>query len=121
MLFLIIKFIVMDNSIDKVDEYFEIKNQIKTLRRDFKQFQEDHPNYVKLQDLNKKIKKLREEIRETEEIKNIKNKIDELKERQELLKELIRINLIESDQEEVKRNGKKLKLIPVLKEMPDKN
>ncbi|BCX13967.1 MAG: hypothetical protein KatS3mg085_499 [Candidatus Dojkabacteria bacterium] len=111
----------MDDSKDKASEYFDIKEQIKALRRDLKAVTEDHPNYDELQQLNKKVKKLRDEIKDTEEVKKLKEKINELKERQELLKELIRVELIETSQDEIKRNGKKLKLVPVLKEVSDED
>lgn len=104
---------------DKAQEYFDIKNQLRTLRADLKDLKTQHEDFQELEELNKKVKVLRENIKDDEDIKGIKEKIDELKERQDLLKELIRIELIDTAQEEVKRDGRKLKLVSVLKEMKD--
>lgn len=67
----------------------------------------------------KKVKELKEEVKNDETVKTLTEKLSVNKERMELLKELIRIELLESAQEEVKRNGRKLKIMNILKEMKD--
>lgn len=106
-------------STDRATEYFELKEQMRALRADLKDFQVQHEDYKELEELNKKVKVLREKIKDNEDIKTLKSKIDQIKERMDLIKELIRIELIDTAQEEVIREGKKLKLVYILKEMKD--
>lgn len=107
--------------VDNVTEYFQIKKTLKTLRADLKDLQVQHPKYEEVQKLAKKVKELRDEMNEEESLKALKEKISEQKERQDLLKELIRISLIENAEEAVKKEGRALKLIYVLKEIKDEN
>ena len=46
---------------------------------------------------------------------------EEVKERMDLLKEMIRIQLIEESEEEIKKDGKILKLVYIIKELSDRN
>lgn len=106
---------------NQVQEYFDLKEQIKTLRADLKDITTQHEHFQEREELKKKVKLLNEEIKDDEDIKGLKAKIDQIKERMDLLKELIRIELIDTAQEEVKKDGRKLKLVYVLKEMKDEN
>lgn len=105
---------------DNASEYFQLKNTLKTLRADLKDFQIQQEDYEELQKLIKKAKELREKVNDDENIKQTKEKISQLKERMDLLKELIRVDLIENALEEVKKDGKTLKLVYILKELTDK-
>ncbi len=104
---------------DKLGEYFQIKDQLRTLRGDLRDLKEEHKDYAELDELTKQIKVLRENIKNDENIRIVQEKIADLKERQELLKEIIKVEMKETDQTEVKMNGRKLKLIDILKEMKD--
>mgnify|MGYP000329421628 CR=1 FL=1 len=108
-----------EQDFDKVTEYFRIKKAQKTLRKDLKEKKIQHSNHQEIEELTKKLKALREEVKEDEQIKELKDKLDQLKERLDLMKEMIRIELIENAQEEVRKEDedKKLKLVYVLKEM----
>jgi len=106
-------------NLDKVEEYFRLKDVSRTLRNDLKDLKIQMPETEELDKLNKKVKELRETIKNNENIRVLTEKIQGSKERMELLKELIRIELLESAQEEVKRNGRKLKIVNILREMKD--
>lgn len=102
--------------IDRPKEYFRLKKSTSVLRKDLKDIEIQHPEYEALQKLKREAKKIREEMDENEEIKEIKEKVKEMKERMDLLKEMIRIDLIENSELEIKQDGKVLKLIYVVKE-----
>ena len=108
-----------EQDFDKVTEYFRIKKAQKTLRKDLREKKTQHPNNDEIEKLKKQLKELREEVKEEEQIKELKEKLSQLKERLDLMKEMIRIELIENAQEEVRKEDedKKLKLVYVLKEM----
>ncbi len=105
--------------LDKVEEYFKMKDIMRTLRNDLKDLKLQNPEVEELDKLTKRVKEIREKIKDDESIKALEEKISTSKERLDLLKELIRIDLLEKAQEEVKRNGRKLKVVSVLKEMRD--
>jgi hypothetical protein len=105
--------------LDKVEEYFKMKDIIRNLRNDLKDLKLQNPEIEELDKLTKRVKEIREKVKEDETIKTLEEKISNSKERMDLLKELIRIDLLETAQEEVKRNGRKLKVVSVLKEMRD--
>jgi hypothetical protein len=104
---------------DKPNEYFEQKRILKNLRRDIRDLKQSHPRWNELQKINKQAKEIRDEIKEEEEIKILEEKAKGVKERIELMKEMIRIDLIENSEVEVKKDGKVLKLVYVLKEVKD--
>lgn len=105
--------------LDKVEEYFKMKDIMRNLRNDLKDLKLQNPDIEELDQLTKRVKEIREKVKEEESIKLLEEKISNSKERLDLLKELIRIDLLEKAQEEVKRNGRKLKVVSVLKEMRD--
>lgn len=111
--------LLSSDSIDKVEEYFKAKDIIRNLKKDIADLKMQDPDTEELNKHIKKAKELREKINDNETIKELTEKVSTTKERQDLLKELIRIDLLEKAQEEVKRNGKKLKIVNVLKEMKD--
>ncbi|KXK25884.1 MAG: hypothetical protein TR69_WS6001001490 [candidate division WS6 bacterium OLB20] len=108
-----------DDNPDKVAEYFETKRVIKTLRRDLKDYKDNHELADEFEALNKKVKEIRDKIKTTDEIAIVTEKIATLKERMDLLKEIIKMELMQLEQEEIKHDGRKLKLIQTLKEMKD--
>lgn len=104
------------DSTDKVSEYFKTKKSLKDLRADLKDLTSQHEDYEELQKMLKKVKELREKIKDEATIKELKEKASVQKERMDLLKEMIRIQLIENAEEEVKQDGKVLKLVYIVKE-----
>ncbi len=113
--------LLTNENLDKVEEYFKLKGVMRTLRNDLKDLKAQSEDYAELTKIVKKAKELRDKIKEDENIRNITEKLEVTKERAELLKELIRIELLETAQEEVKRNGRKLKIVNILKEMKDED
>lgn len=111
--------LLSNENLDKVEEYFRLKDSLRVLRNDIKDIKLQQPEVQEMEELQKKVKKLREDIKENEEVKIMTEKMAIVKERMDLLKELIRIELLDSAQEEVKRNGRKLKIVTILKEMKD--
>jgi hypothetical protein len=107
------------SSQERADEYFQIKKSLKTLRADLKDLKEEHEDTAELKELSEKVKSLRDKINNDESIYALKEKLATLKERQDLIKEIIKMQLLEESQEEIKVEGRKLKLIQVLKEMKD--
>lgn len=105
--------------VDKVAEYEKIKEAIKTLKRDLRQLNEEHDLYDEVNQLKKKLKQLRDTVKEDPQIKQVNEKIKELKERLDLLKEMIKMDLIETSSSEVKLKDKMLRLVYVLKEVSD--
>ncbi|CAG1020120.1 hypothetical protein DOJK_00108 [Patescibacteria group bacterium] len=111
--------LLTNENLDKVEEYFKLKDIIRTLRNDVKDLKLQKPEVEELDKIIKRAKEIRETIKDDESIKALSEKIETARERLDLLKELIRIDLLEKAQEEVKRNGRKLKVVSVLKEMKD--
>jgi len=110
-----------DENLDKVEEYFRLKGVMRTLRNDLKDHKAQMPDNQELDKLTKKVKELREKVKDDETVKTLTEKMQTTKERVELLKELIRIELLETAKDEVKRHGRKLKLVHILKEMKDQD
>lgn len=107
--------------VDKVDEYFKLKSTLKTLRTDLKDIQAQDEYYVELEKIMKRVKELREKIAGNKDIMDLKEKIQTTKERQDLIKELIRIELLDEGKEEVEKDDRKLKLLYILKELKNEN
>lgn len=113
--------ILSDENPNRVEEYFKTKEVLRTLKDDLKELKENNDDVKKLKEMDKEIKPLKERIKNNEDMKIINNKIAGLKERMDLLKEIIKKELMETSQEEVKMDGRKLKLVQVLKEMKDED
>ncbi|MEP7103132.1 MAG: hypothetical protein ABI721_00280 [Candidatus Dojkabacteria bacterium] len=111
--------LLTNENLDKVEEYFKLKGVIKTLRNDLKDIKDSLEAQIELEKINKKVKELRDKVKGDETVFELSEKLSTTRERLDLIKELIRIDLIETAQEEVKRDGKKLKLVHVLKEVKD--
>ena len=106
---------------DRVEEYFELKETIKTLRGDLKDLKEQHLDWEEFQEVSQKVKELRDNLKHDENIQLVTEKIATLKERMEMIKEIIKAEMIELEQIEVKKDGRKLKIVQVLKEMKDED
>ncbi len=113
--------ILDDSNLDKVEEYFKTKGQLKTMRGDLKDIKTQMEDYIEMEKIGKKARELREKLKSDETIHEMSEKISMLKERMDLLKEMIRIDLIDSGKEEVKKDGRKLKLVYIVKEGKDDN
>lgn len=113
--------VLSDENLDKVEEYFRLKGVLRTLRNDLKDHKAQMPEHEELDKVSKRVKELREKIKDDETVKTLTEKTQTTKERLELIKELIRIELLETAREEVKRNGRKLKIINILREMKDQD
>ncbi len=103
----------------RVEEYFEAKKTLKNLRRDLKEIKENHPEFDELKQITEKAKIVRTKIKDDEEIKVLEEKTAGLKDRMDLLKEIIRAEMIEEDRTEITQDGQKLKLVPILKEIKE--
>lgn len=110
-----------DTNPNKLEEYFKTKETLKTLRNDLKDLKEEHPDFEEMEEFSKQLKEVREKINNDENIRIISDKISTLKERTDLLKEIIKMELKETEVTEVKMNGRKLKIVEVLKEMKDED
>ncbi|MBN1332047.1 hypothetical protein JW978_04150 [Candidatus Dojkabacteria bacterium] len=108
-----------EENTNRIEEYFKTKDAIRTFRNDLKELKETHEDAENLKNLSEEVKNLRKKINDTEDIRIISDKISGLKERMDLLKDIIYAELKETDEKEVKMNGRKLKIIEVLKEMKD--
>lgn len=104
---------------NKLEEYEKVKQAIKLLRRDLKEYGEEHDLYDEMNQMKKKLKQMKDTVKEDPRIKEANEKIKELKERFDLLKEMIKMELIETKSIEVKIKDKKLKLVYVLKEVQE--
>lgn len=103
----------------RVEEFYELKDSLKTFRADLKELKEQHEDTEELLKLAEKAKTLRQRIANSEDIMAIQDKVSTVKERMDLLKEIIKTELIESGQEEIKSNGRKFKIVQILKEMKE--
>lgn len=111
--------ILDDTNLDRVEEYFKTKGILKTLRGEMKDIKSQMEEFIEMEKIGKKARELREKLKADETIHEMSEKIGSLKERMDLLREMIRIDLMETGKEEVKRDGRKLKLQYVLKEGKD--
>lgn len=109
------------DGVDRVEQYFELKELAKTLRQDIKDMKEQHDDWEELQELKKQVKDINENIKGMEDIRIVDEKLKGVKEKMGLIKEIIMTELIETGAEEVKKDGRKLKLVQTIKEMKDDN
>jgi len=111
--------ILDDKNPDKAEEYFKTKEEAKTFRADLRELKEEHENTKEIDELAEKLKKLRSEVNNDENIRILSDKISTLRERMGLLRDIIKMQLIEAEEKEVKRDGRILKIVQVLKEMKE--
>lgn len=104
----------------KIEEYFKLKETIKVLNSQLKEAKNASLSPEEIADHNnmmQKINRYRERIAGNETVNTLRDKISFEKERLELVRELIRLELLELGKEEIEKNGKKLKLKTILKEL----
>lgn len=106
---------------ERTAEYFQIKQTLKTLRGDLKDLKEEHPEYEDLKKLTEKAKKIRDKIKTNQDIHLINDKIEQLKDRSDLIKEIVKQQLLDGGLEEVKGEYKSLKLVKILKEVKNED
>lgn len=99
------------------DEYFQTREDLRTLNLELKEAKEQHQEFEELQKLSEQLRQIRKRMKFDEEIALLDEKAGTLRERQKLLKEMIKIKLVKSGEEEIQRGKKKLKVTSVLKEM----
>lgn len=99
------------------DEYFQTREDLRTLNLELKEAKEQHQEFEELQKLSEQLRQIRKRMKFDEEIALLDEKAGTMRERQKLLKEMIKIKLVKSGEEEIQRGKKKLKVTSVLKEM----
>lgn len=104
---------------EKVNEYFHLKSAVKDMRQELRGLREEHPDNEELKQVAEKAKRLRLKIKEDEKIGSIQRDVDTANERMKLLKEIIKANLLQNNLEEIKYEGRVLKLVPQLKDVRD--
>lgn len=99
------------------DEYFQAREDLKTLNLEIREAKEQHQEFEELQKLSEQLRQVRKRMKFDEAIAMLDEKAITLRERQKLLKEMIKIKLIKSGEEEIQRGKKKLKVTSILKEV----
>lgn len=100
---------------EKLIEYFQIIDTIKTLRADLKDFKDNHPLTEKIAEIQKQLKEFRDELRDDEGVVAIENKLKGLKERQGLIREIILVHMKESGETKLEFNGNEILISESLK------
>ena len=99
----------------------ELKEGLKTLKGDKQDILENLEGYEEYEQKKKELKVLKDTIDNLEDVRIITEKISTLKERMDLLKEIIKAELIEMNASEIKKDGRKLKIMQILKEMKNED
>ncbi len=100
---------------DKLKEYLEQKDIVKTLNSDYREIKKEHELNDQIEKLSKELKKLRDQVKNTTEVSLIKDKKDAAKERLDLLKDILIAEMNENNQSEVVVDGQKARLIARVK------
>jgi 16S rRNA G1207 methylase RsmC len=100
---------------EKLKEYLEQAEVVKTLNRDLRELKKEHELYPQIEELKKQLKDLREKLRSTTEIALVKEKRDGARERKNLLKDILLGEMAEQGETEVVANGKKARIISKVK------
>ncbi len=101
------------------DEYFQAREDMTALNQELKEARERHGEFEELQKLSEQSRQIRKRMKLDEEIGILTEKAATIRERQNLLKEMIKMKLVENGEEEIKRGKRKLKVTSVLKEVRD--
>lgn len=104
-----------------LEEYFKLKRLLKELRADLKAETENHDLTEEIKEINLKVKKLRKDLNADPVITDIKDEIDTNKERFDLLKDIIKQEMIDSEVETVEFEGRSINLVKVMKEGKQKD
>lgn len=100
---------------EKLDEYFELKDSIKTFRADLKDMIDQHELAESIEEMKKELKELQDKRNDDESIKQVSDKIKTMKERQDLLKEIVLAEMKESGQTKFEYNGQEILIMENLK------
>lgn len=100
---------------EKLKEYFEQAEILKTLNADLKDIQQSHESWGEIEVLNKELKGKRDALANVTEVALIKEKRDGIKERMGLIKEILMTEMAEQGIAEVEFQGKKARLISAMK------
>jgi len=100
---------------EKLKEYFDQAEVVKTLNADLKDVQQSHESYAEIEVLNKQLKDLRGKLANVTEVALIKEKRDGAKDRLNLIKEILMAEMSEAGEKEVEFNGKKAKIVAAMK------
>lgn len=100
---------------DKLKEYLDQAEVVKTLNADLKDAQQSHESYAEIEQLSKQLKDLKGKLDNTTEVALIKEKRDAAKERLGLIKEILLTEMSEAGETEVEFNGRKAKIISAMK------
>ena len=104
---------------ENVKEYFKVKRTLKELNADLRDAKKNHVMQEELEEVNKKVKQLRKELMSDPIVLDLKDEVDVLKERFSLLKDIIKQEMIDQKTDEVQFEGRKIKIIQVMKEVRD--
>lgn len=104
---------------ENVEEYFKVKRTLKEMNADLRDAKKNHPLQEEIEEITKKVKQTRKDLMADPIILDLKDEIDTLKERFNLLKDIIKQEMLEQETEEVQFDGRKIKLVRVMKEVRD--
>jgi DNA-binding transcriptional regulator GbsR (MarR family) len=104
------------NLLRHVQEYFKVKKVVKDFNADLRDYKKEHELTPRIEELKKELKKLKTELAVDKMVMDMKEDLDSSKERMTLLKDIITQEMLETGQEEVFYEGKKLRLVKLLKE-----
>ncbi|MCS7318104.1 MAG: hypothetical protein NZZ41_07375 [Candidatus Dojkabacteria bacterium] len=111
---------VLDKYSNKFSEYFDTKKALKQLKKELLEIEKNTQEYKTYSELKKKLKDIKQQIYTYKEIQTLKENILNLKNRLEILRELIKIEMLNTKQQEIEEQGIKFKIVSVLKEITDK-
>ncbi len=102
-----------------VEEYFKLKKSIKELNGDIRDAQKNHALAEEIEEASKKLKEARAHLSSDPMITDLKEEVDAMKERFNLIKDIIKQELIDEGQDRVEYDGRVISLVKVMKEGKD--
>ncbi len=101
----------------RLEEFFSLQQLARTLRKELRDLKCQSEFFNEWEELTRKATELSKKMKEEDNIKYIKEKLSNVKERIGLITELIKLDMIKNGKEEIEKNGKKLKILTVVKEV----
>ena len=98
-----------------LEKILEQQDIIKEMRADVKEMKESHENFAKIEEINKEVKILRNEMMADEEIDRMKDEIANANDRLKLLQEILVARMEESEETKVTAKGKQAVILPKMK------